>query len=116
VPDTALWRAAKWLWARNAITRAATGVAGAFTAGRKSALSPALRDRITAPLLTPWMAPTGQQTAWSYFGKPLDAVPTVPGLLGEALCDWRWHDGHTTQALDYRGAARQRGRPPPLPL
>ncbi len=103
IPDAALQAAASWLSRQNAIRPAAAGVPGMFGTGKKTALPPALRERLGKPFLTPYMAPTGQQTVRSFFRRPLDAVRAGQDLLAEALADWRWHEGHTTEGLDYRG-------------
>lgn len=103
VPDAALWSAASWLAGRGAIKPVPAGVPRLFTVGRKSALTPHLRERICQPFLSPYLAPVGQQTTASFFAGPLQAVQASPALLAEALTSWRWHDGITTGGLDYRG-------------
>lgn len=47
------------------------------------------------------MAPTGQQTVRSFFGRPLAAVRAEPRTyLTEALTWWKRHEGHTGEMLD----------------
>jgi hypothetical protein len=103
MPDAALRSAGSWLHSKGVIKHVAAGVPGMFELGRKTAITPALRDRLTRPFLTPYMAPMGQQTVSSYFRRPLQAVRGDQALLTEALTGWRWHDGYTAENLDYRG-------------
>ncbi len=52
--------------------------------------------------LTPFAAPSGQQTVRSFFEKPLSAVRGEPNRLAEALQSWRRVDGNTGEYLDHR--------------
>ncbi|MGH9182807.1 MAG: type I-G CRISPR-associated protein, Cas3-extension family [Acidimicrobiales bacterium] len=61
--------------------------------------------------LTPFSAPSGQQTLRSMFEKPTESVRTDPaGRFREALASWQRVDGFTAENLDFRavrGAADQ---------
>jgi CRISPR-associated endonuclease/helicase Cas3 len=52
--------------------------------------------------LTPYNAPSGQQSLWTYFEKPLAAVRSEPSRLREALTGWRRIDKFTGEYLDHR--------------
>ncbi len=52
--------------------------------------------------LTPFNAPSGQQSLWTFFEKPLAAVRAEPSRLREALTGWRRVDKFTGEYLDHR--------------
>ncbi len=52
--------------------------------------------------LTPYNAPSGQQSLWTFFEKPLAAVRSEPARLREALTGWRRIDKFTGEYLDHR--------------
>jgi hypothetical protein len=51
---------------------------------------------------TPYSAPSGQQSLWTFFEKPLAAVRANPAYLAEALTGWRRVPGFTGEYLDHR--------------
>ena len=59
-------------------------------------------DRAGRAALTPYVAPSGQQSLRTFFGKPLTAVRDEPTRLAEALTSWRRADGFTGEYLDHR--------------
>ncbi|WP_250564097.1 type I-G CRISPR-associated protein, Cas3-extension family [Sphaerisporangium fuscum] len=59
-------------------------------------------DRAGRAALTPYMAPAGKQTVWTFFRKPLEMVREEPSQLVEALTGWRRVDGFTGEYLDHR--------------
>lgn len=59
-------------------------------------------DRQNRTALTPYTAPSGQQSLWTFFDKPLAAVRAEPYRLTEALSGWRRVDGFTGEYLDHR--------------
>ena len=52
--------------------------------------------------LTPFNAPSGQQSLWTFFEKPLAAVRREPSWLREALTGWRRVDNFSGEYLDHR--------------
>ena len=52
--------------------------------------------------LTPYSAPSGQQSLRTFFEKPVAAVRAEPGRIREALAGWRRVDGFTGEYLDHR--------------
>ena len=52
--------------------------------------------------LTPFNAPSGQQSLWTFFEKPLAAVRSEPSRLREALTGWRRIDNFSGEYLDHR--------------
>lgn len=52
--------------------------------------------------VTPFNAPSGQQSLWTFFEKPLAAVRDNPGYLTQALTGWRRVPGFTGEYLDHR--------------
>ncbi|MFF5111517.1 hypothetical protein [Streptosporangium sp. NPDC000509] len=59
-------------------------------------------DRAGRAVLTPYMAPAGKQTVWTFFRKSLEVVRAEPSRLTEALTGWRRVDGFTGEYLDHR--------------
>ncbi|OUC97364.1 type I-G CRISPR-associated protein, Cas3-extension family [Streptosporangium minutum] len=59
-------------------------------------------DRAGRAALTPYMAPAGKQTVWTFFRKSLEVVRAEPSRLAEALTGWRRVDGFTGEYLDHR--------------
>ncbi|MFI7610677.1 hypothetical protein ACIBP6_05490 [Nonomuraea terrae] len=59
-------------------------------------------DRAGRAALTPYMAPAGKQTVWTFFRKSLEVVRQEPSRLTEALIGWRRVDGFTGEYLDHR--------------
>ncbi len=59
-------------------------------------------DRQGRAAMTPYTAPSGQQSLWTFFEKPLTAVRAEPSRLTEALTGWRRTDGFTGEYLDHR--------------
>ncbi len=59
-------------------------------------------DRQHRTALTLYSAPSGQQSLWTFFEKPLAAVRAEPSRLAEALSGWRRVDGVTGEYLDHR--------------
>lgn len=59
-------------------------------------------DRTGRAVLTPWMAPSGQQTVRSFFEKSLALVRAKPETIHEALTGWRRHNDFTGEYLDHR--------------
>jgi hypothetical protein len=59
-------------------------------------------DRQNRTALTLYTAPSGQQSLWTFFEKPLTAVRAEPERLAEALTGWRRIDGFTGEYLDHR--------------
>lgn len=59
-------------------------------------------DRQNRTALTPYTAPSGQQSLWTFFEKPVTAVRAEPSRLTEALTGWHRIDGFTGEYLDHR--------------
>jgi hypothetical protein len=59
-------------------------------------------DREGKVILTPFFAPSGQQTVRSFFEKPVTMVRREPERLLEALTAWRRVPGVTGEYLDHR--------------
>lgn len=59
-------------------------------------------DRQGRAALTPYCAPSGQQSLRTFFATPLQAVRQNPGTLREALEGWRRVDYFTGEYLDHR--------------
>jgi hypothetical protein len=59
-------------------------------------------DRAGRAALTPYTAPSGQQTLRTFFDKPFQAVRAEPHRIHEALTGWRRLDGFTGEYLDHR--------------
>ncbi len=59
-------------------------------------------DRQGRAALTPYCAPSGQQSLRTFFAKPLQAVRENPVHLREALQGWRRVDNFTGEYLDHR--------------
>jgi hypothetical protein len=59
-------------------------------------------DKEGKVILTPFFAPSGQQTVRSFFEKPMTMVRREPELLLEALTAWRRVPGVTGEYLDHR--------------
>jgi hypothetical protein len=59
-------------------------------------------DNAGRAALTPFNAPSGQQSLRTFFDKPLAAVRREPSWLTEALAGWRRVDGYTGEYLDHR--------------
>jgi hypothetical protein len=59
-------------------------------------------DNARRVALTPYCAPSGQQSLRSFFDKPLAAVRRHPQHLHEALTAWRRADTFTGEYLDHR--------------
>lgn len=59
-------------------------------------------DNAGRSALTPYCAPSGQQSLRSFFDKPLAAVRRHPKALREALTGWRRLDTFTGEYLDHR--------------
>lgn len=59
-------------------------------------------DKEGKVILTPFFAPSGQQTVRSFFDKPATIVRREPGRLLEALTAWRRVPGVTGEYLDHR--------------
>jgi hypothetical protein len=59
-------------------------------------------DNAGRAALTPYCAPSGQQSLRSFFDKPLAVIRGNPGYLREALTGWRRVDGFTGEYLDHR--------------
>lgn len=60
------------------------------------------RDKEGKVILTPFFAPSGQQTVRSFFEKPMTMVRREPERLLEALTAWRRVPGVTGEYLDHR--------------
>jgi hypothetical protein len=59
-------------------------------------------DRAGRAALTLYVAPSGQQSLRTFFGKPLAVVRAEPARLAEALTGGRRADGFTGEYLDHR--------------
>jgi hypothetical protein len=59
-------------------------------------------DRQGRAALTPYCAPSGQQSLRTFFATPLQAVRQNPQSLQEALDGWRRIDNFTGEYLDHR--------------
>lgn len=59
-------------------------------------------DKEGKVILTPFFAPSGQQTVRSFFEKPVTTVRREPERLLEALTAWRRVPGVTGEYLDHR--------------
>lgn len=59
-------------------------------------------DNTGRAAVTPFNAPSGQQSLWTFFEKPLAAVQEKPEYLKEALTGWRRVAGFTGEYLDHR--------------
>jgi hypothetical protein len=59
-------------------------------------------DKEGKVVLTPFFAPSGQQTVRSFFEKPLTLIRREPERLLEALIAWRRVPGVTGEYLDHR--------------
>jgi hypothetical protein len=59
-------------------------------------------DKEGKVILTPFFAPSGQQTVRSFFEKPVTMVRREPERLLEALTEWRRVPGVTGEYLDHR--------------
>jgi hypothetical protein len=59
-------------------------------------------DREGKVILTPFFAPSGQQTVRSFFEKPVTMIRMEPQRLVEALTAWRRIPGVTGEYLDHR--------------
>ncbi|HUY44581.1 MAG TPA: hypothetical protein VMV92_02470 [Streptosporangiaceae bacterium] len=59
-------------------------------------------DRQGRAALTPYHAPAGQQSLWTFFEKPLAAVRAEPARLTEALTGWRRTDRVSGEYFDHR--------------
>lgn len=68
-------------------------------------------DRQGRAALTPYCAPSGQQSLRTFFATPLQAVRREPHHLQEALDSWRRLDNFTGEYLDHR-AIRDAGHHP----
>jgi hypothetical protein len=51
---------------------------------------------------TPYMAPSGKQSVYTFFAKPLEATRTTPDRILEALTGWRRLDNFSGEYLDHR--------------
>jgi hypothetical protein len=52
--------------------------------------------------ITPYTAPSGQQSIRSFFEKPLSLLRNHPQHIEEAIAGWRRVDGYTGEYLDHR--------------
>lgn len=53
-------------------------------------------------LASPYMAPSGKQSIYTFFAKPLEATRAHPNAILEALTGWRRADGFSGEYLDHR--------------
>jgi hypothetical protein len=84
----------------TAQARAAGG--DAALAWQSAIVTDLARDNKGQVALTPYCAPSGQQTVRSFFEKPLTQVRAQPAHLREALLGWRRVPGFTGEYLDHR--------------
>ncbi len=59
-------------------------------------------DNAGRAALTPFAAPRAKQSVRTFFGKSHDLVRSQPGLIREALSNWRRVEGVTGEYLDHR--------------
>jgi CRISPR-associated endonuclease/helicase Cas3 len=59
-------------------------------------------DRAGRAAITPYSAPSGQQSLRTMFEKPLELLRSDPELVVEALTAWSRRDGYTGEYLDHR--------------
>jgi len=87
---------------RDLLTAAAGSIEGTGTGWVMSLLTDLAVDKSGRADITPFAAPSGQQSFRTMFAKPLEYLRSNPGHLRSALTGWRRVDGYSGEYLDHR--------------